>query len=276
MERPLLVVDAPFVLYRAYFALPDKVGRRALLGSVNQVLQVVAERDPRAVVMCFGPESAAYRVEAFPAYHAHRPPMPDDLAADWAEAPPMYEALGWYVMDGGDLEADDVMGTLAELEEGAGGSCFILTGDRDMFQCASERVHVLLQGRGQTVEVDPAGVEERYGIGPELVPDFIALRGDPSDGIPGAKGIGEKGAAELLRRHGSLEAVLDAAVREKPGVRRALLGAEDELRTFKDLATLRRADVAPPPDRATDRAGGAKAAEGLDMGRLAERLRNPA
>jgi 5'-3' exonuclease len=270
VARPLLVVDAPFVLYRAFFALPDKVNRRALLGSVNQVLQVVAERDPRAVVMCFGPESAAYRVQAFPAYHAHRPPMPDDLAADWAEAPAMYEALGWYVMDGGDLEADDVMGTLAELEPGP---VLILTGDRDMFQCANERVTVLLQGRGQTVEVDPAVVEERYGIPPALVPDFIALRGDPSDGIPGAKGIGEKGAAELLRRHGSLEAVLAAAVREKPGVRKAILGAEEELRTFKDLATLRRAGVSPPADRATDRTRGADAAEGLDMARLASRLR---
>ena len=273
MDRPLLVVDAPFVLYRAFFALPDKVAHRALLGSVNQVLGVVAERRPRAVVMCFGPESAAYRVEAFPPYHASRPQMPDDLAADWAEAPAFYEALGWYVMDGGDLEADDVMGTLAELEDGP---VLILTGDRDMFQCVNERVHVLLQGRGQTVEVDAAGVEERYGIGPALVPDFIALRGDPSDGIPGAKGIGEKGAAELLRRHGSLEAVLESAVREKPAVRRALIGSEDQLRMFKDLATLRRARVEPPPDRQTDPAGGAAAAEGLKMGRLAARLRDTA
>jgi 5'-3' exonuclease len=266
---PLLVVDAPFVLYRAFFALPDKVARRALLGSVNQVLQVVGERNPRAVVMCFGPESAAYRVEAFPAYHAHRPPMPDDLAADWAEAPALYEALGWHVMDGGDLEADDVMGTLAQLE---GGPVLILTGDRDMFQCATDQVHVLLQGRGQTVELDPAGVEERYGIPPALVPDFIALRGDPSDGIPGAKGIGEKGAAELLRRHGSLEAVLAAAVREKPAVRRALIGDEDRIRTFKDLALLRTADVARPPDRDTDRGSGAAAAKALGLDRLSARL----
>ena len=270
MAGPLLVVDAPFVLYRAFFALPDKVNHRALLGSVNQVLGVVTERDPRAVVMCFGPESAEYRVEAFPAYHAHRPPVPDDLAADWALAPELYEALGWYVRDGGDLEADDVMGTLAEREDGP---VLILTGDRDMFQCASDRVHVLLQGRQGTFEIGPAEVEERYGIGPELVPDFIALRGDPSDGIPGAKGIGEKGAAELLRRYGSLEGVIAAAVREKPSVRRALIGSEDEIRTFRDLATLRTAKVAPVSDRPTDRAGGADAAEKLGMNRLAARLR---
>jgi 5'-3' exonuclease len=273
MGAPLLVVDAPFVLYRAFFALPDKVARRALLGSVNQVLATVAERGPRAVVMCFGPESAAYRVEAFPPYHAHRPQMPDDLAADWARAPELYEALGWHVMDGGDLEADDVMGSLARAE---GGPVLILTGDRDMFQCVTDDVHVLLQGRGTTTEVDRAGVEERYGIGPELVPDFIALRGDPSDGIPGAKGIGEKSAADLLRRHGSLEGVLAAAVRERPGVRRALIGSEDELRVFKDLATLREVGVERPADRATDAAGGAAAAEALGLGGLASRLRDAA
>jgi DNA polymerase-1 len=122
------------------------------------------------------------------------------------------------------------------------------------------------------VELDPAGVEERYGIPPALVPDFIALRGDPSDGIPGAKGIGEKGAAELLRRHGSLEAVLAAAVREKPAVRRALIGDEDRIRTFKDLALLRTADVARPPDRDTDRGSGAAAAKALGLDRLSARL----
>ena len=100
-----------------------------------------------------------------------------------------------------------------------------MTGDRDMFQCASDRVTILYVrtgGRGAEA-VDPDEVRERYGVPPELVPDFIALRGDPSDGIPGAKGIGEKGAADLLKRHGSLEAALDGAIREtKPRVRTAL------------------------------------------------------
>jgi 5'-3' exonuclease len=273
VPRPLLVVDAPFVLYRAFFALPEAVGHRALLGSVNQVLGAVAERDPRAVAMCFGPESADYRVEAFPDYHAQRPPVPDDLAADWALAGDLYAALGWHVLDGGDLEADDVMGTLAAR---ADPPVLILTGDRDMFQCVTGDVRVLLQGRGGTVEVDEAEVERRYGIPPSLVPDFIALRGDPSDGIPGAKGIGEKTAAELLRRHGDLEGVLAAAVRERPGVRRALIGAEEQLRMFRDVATLRPADVRAPEDRPTDRAGGAAAAERLGMKGLAKRLRDGA
>ena len=119
----------------------------------------------------------------------------------------------------------------------------------------------------------PDEVRGRYGIAPELVPDFIALRGDPSDGIPGAKGIGEKTAAELLRRHGGLEAVIDGAIRERPAVRKALLGQADELRMFKDLATLRRVDLDLPGDAPTDREGGAAAAERLGMRRLAERLR---
>ena len=117
-----------------------------------------------------------------------------------------------------------------------------------------------------------AEVQERYGIPPTAVPDFIALRGDPSDGLPGAKGIGEKTAADILRRHGTLEAAIAGAVREKPAVRRALLEQADELRAFKDIATLRDAEVERPPDRPIDRAAGASAARALGMERLAKRL----
>ena len=151
-----------------------------------------------------------------------------------------------------------------------------MTGDRDMYQCAGERVTVLYvkTGGGKGAEeVGPAEVRERYGIDPELVPDFIALRGDPSDGLPGAKGVGPKTAAELLRRHGSLEAILDNAIREpRPKLRGALLDAREELLAFKDIATLRDAGVEPPPDRATDWAGAAAAARERGMNRLAERL----
>jgi DNA polymerase-1 len=279
--RPLLLADAPFQLYRAFYGLPDSItgadGRpvNALLGSVNQVLWCVERLDPRAVVMCFGLESAVYRETAYPPYHAQRPAMPDDLAHQWSLAPALYEALGWIVEDTDEFEADDVMGSLAAAEEAAGGRALILTGDRDMFQCATAGVHVLLQQRGKDGPEDlgPEEVVGRYGIEPALVPDFIALRGDPSDGIPGAKGIGEKTAAELLRRHGGLEAAIEGAIRERPAVRRALIEQGDELRMFKDLATLRRLDLAPPPDAPTDRTAGAEAAESLGMRRLAERLR---
>ena len=280
VSGPLLLTDAPALLYRAFYALPDTIkgadGRpvNALLGSVNATLQVIENHAPRAVVMCFGAESAAYRVEAYPPYHASRPAMPEDLAHQWALAAGLYEALGWTVGDADDLEADDLLGSLAAAEAAAGGTALILTGDRDMFQCASEQVKVLLQrtgGKGPEM-LGPEEVRERYGIAPEQVPDFIALRGDPSDGIPGAKGIGEKTAADLLQRHGSLDAAIAAAIREKPAVRRALLEQADELRMFKDLATLRAVELPRPADRQTDLQGGAAAAANLGMRALSERL----
>jgi DNA polymerase-1 len=281
---PLLLADAPHLLYRAFFALPDSIkdgdGRpvNALLGSVNQLLWCVDRYAPRAVVCCFGQESAHYRVEAYPSYHAHRPEMPDGLADQWERAPDLYEALGWRVMSHPELEADDLLHALAAAEAAAEGRALILTGDRDLFQCASERITVLLQRARQEGpdEMGPAEVEARYGVPPCAVPDFIALRGDPSDGLPGAKGIGEKTAAELLRRHGSLEAAIAGAIRERPAVRRALLDQADELVAFKDIATLRDADVERPPDAPTDRVRGAAAARALRMNRLAERLEGEA
>ena len=280
MPGPLLVTDAPHLLYRGFYALPDSITGKdgkpinALLGSVNQVLWCVERWVPRAVIMCFGQESADYRREAYPAYHAQRPDMPDGLEAQWQRAPAFYEALGWTVMTSEDLEADDLMGALCTVEEEAGGTALILTGDRDMFQCVTERVHVLLQRARQQGpdEMGPEEVRAFYGVSPEQVPDFIALRGDPSDGLPGAKGIGAKTAADLLQRKGDLEHVILGAIREKPAVRRALIEQADELRMFRDIATLRHVAVERPPDAPTDAAGGAAAAEALGMGRLAGRL----
>ncbi|MET0685708.1 MAG: 5'-3' exonuclease [Solirubrobacteraceae bacterium] len=281
MAGPLLLADTPHLLYRAFFALPDSItdgdgnAVNALLGSVNQLLWCEERFKPRAIVCCFGQESADYRTELYPPYHAHRPPMPDPLEHQWSRAPALYESLGWYVQAHDSLEADDLMYAYAKREVAKGGKAQILTGDRDMFQCAGGGITILLQQARQEgpTEMGPEEVEQRYGIPPEVVPDFIALRGDPSDGLPGAKGIGEKTAADLLRRHGSLEATIDAAIREKPAVRRALIEQADELRAFKDIATLRDADVDLPADRETDREGGAAAAEALGMNRLARRLR---
>ena len=277
MAGPLLLVDAPYLLYRAFFGLPGSIkgaeGRpvNALLGSTNTILAVAGEQEARAVVPCFGPDAAAYRVELYPAYHARRPPMPADLAHQWKLAPGLYEALGWCVRDHDSLEADDVMHAYALAESGP---VLILTGDRDMFQCVTDRVAVLLLGgRGKRgpERMGPAEVEARYGVGPVLVPDFIALRGDPSDGLPGMKGIGEKRAADILRRHGSLADALDAADRDGPE-RNILARARPELEAYRDIATLRPVDVEVPPDRATDRAGGAAAARELGMKGLAKRL----
>ena len=279
--QPLLAVDAPSMLFRAFYALPDSIkgadGRpvNALLGAANLILREVERHAPRAVVLCFGPDAAEYRVELFPDYHADRPELPDDLAPQFAASRRFFEAFGWTVTAHDSLEADDLLGSYARLEAEAGGVALLLTGDRDMFQCVGERVRVLYirtGGRGAEV-VTPDEVVSRYGVPPELVPDFIALRGDPSDGIPGAKGVGEKTAAELLRRHGSLEGVLEGAIRERrPALRSALLSAKDQLVDFKRIATLRDAGVERPPDRPTDLAGGAAVARELGMNRLAERL----
>jgi len=281
-SKPLLAVDAPSMLFRAFYALPDSIkgadGRpvNALLGAANLILREVEEHDPRAVVLCFGPDAADYRVELFDGYHAERPEVPDDLVPQFAASGDFFEAFGWTVTNHASLEADDLLGSYARGETKAGGTALLLTGDRDMFQCAGEGVTVLYVstgGKRGAEEVGPRQVRERYGVGPELVPDFIALRGDPSDGIPGAKGVGEKTAAELLGKHGSLEGVLDAAIRERrPALRTSLMDGREQLLAFKDIATLRDAGVRRPPDRPTDWAGAVEAARELGMNRLAERL----
>ena len=172
------------------------------------------------MVVCWGAEAAKYRTDLYPDYHAARPPVPDDLQRQFHRAPDLFEAFGWDSMTSDDLEADDLLGALAHAEAGAGGQALIMTGDRDMYQCAGERVSVvyLKQRSSGFEEVDPGEVVARYGIPPALVPDFIALRGDPSDGLPGAAGIGAKTAASLLQQHGSLEAVIAAADEQRPRI----------------------------------------------------------
>ncbi len=153
-----------------------------------------------------------------------------------------------------------------------------MTGDRDMYQCAGDRVSVvyLKQKSAGFEDVDPDEVVARYGIPPRLVPDFIALRGDPSDGLPGAPGIGPKTASELLVKHGSLEGAIAAADGERPRVAASLRDNADELRAYRAIATLRHVELERPPDRETDLAGGAAAARALGLNRLAERLESAA
>jgi DNA polymerase-1 len=280
--QPLLLIDLPYLLFRSFYGLPKSItdNRKrpvnALLGTANTVLAIVAEHDPRAVVFCMGPDASEYRLELYPAYHADRvDPLPEGLDWQFEEAPEFFEPFGWKTAYS-DMEADDLLHTFAASEERAGGQALILTGDRDLFQCASDSVKILrLRGGTRGAEVmGPAEVESLYGIPPALVPDFIALRGDPSDGLPGAKGIGEKTAAELLRRYGSLEGVIAGALRERsPRIRSALRDDADLLRDFKDIATLRRVKgVRRPPDRRTDFRRGAAAVRERGMNRLADRL----
>ena len=273
----------PWLLYRAFFSLPKSIvdgeGRpvNALLGTVNALLAAIEARPPRAVAACLGAEEAAYRVELYPGYHAHRDPMPPELADQWERAPGLLASLGWTVAGSEELEADDVMFSFAEVEREAGGRALLLTGDRDLFQAVGERVAILeLRKEGEPAEIGPDEVRERYGIDPGQVADFIALRGDPSDGLPGAPGIGAKTAAELLQRHGSLEkalrAVEDSPTRERPRTVAALRENAGLLRTFKEIATLVRVDVQRPGDRPTGYEAGAEVARELGMNRLADRL----
>lgn len=282
MPGPLLVVDGPFLLYRSFFALPDSIRNgdgqpvNALLGAINALLRIAADRDPRAIVICFGAEAAHYRVELYPEYHATRPPVPDTLQWQFHQAREMFAAFTWEVHDTDTLEADDLLGSLATVEAQAGGHTLIVTGDRDMYQCVSDHASVLYLKSGIIgfEEVDEREVKRRYGVTPDLVPDFIALRGDPSDGLPGAKGIGPKTAADLLRQHGSLEQVLLHADDQRPRIAAALREQADALRAFRAIATLVAVDVKRPPDRPTDLNGGARAAREHGMNRLAQRLEN--
>ncbi|MFN8150141.1 MAG: 5'-3' exonuclease [Solirubrobacterales bacterium] len=288
MAKPLLVVDTPSMLYRAFFALPKtikgfidgkKASVNALLGTANLVLREIEAHDPRAVVLCFGPDAADYRVELLPAYHADRPPMPDELGPQFAACRDLFPRFGWEIAESENLEADDILGSLADVETEAGGTTLVMTGDRDMFQTASDTVTVLYVSTGKQGGqlVDPAEVKKRYGVGPELVPDFIALRGDPSDGIPGGKGIGEKTAADLLKRHGSLDAVLDNAIREAtPRLRGTLTEQREELLEFREIARLQDAKVKRPPDGETDFSAAAQAARDYGMSGLADRLEKAA
>ena len=288
VEAPLLIADVPWLLYRAYFSLPKSIkgsdGKpvNALLGTVNALLAAIEWEAPRAVVACFGAEEARYRVKAYAPYHAHRDPMPEDLAAQWRVAPHLLASLGWHIADAGDLEADDAMGSYARAEAEAGGRGLLMTADRDLYQAVEERVAVLDLGKeGSYVALGPAQVVDRYGVTPQQVPDFIALRGDPSDGIPGAPGIGAKTAAALLQSHGTLEALLETAERQlaeanfgalRPRVASTLSENADLLRTFKQIATLVPIEVERPPNAPTDFTAGAAKARELGMKRLAERL----
>ncbi len=289
MSGPLLTADVPWLLYRSFFALPKSIkgtdGRpvNALLGTVNAILTLIdgvpAERVPRAVVACMGAEQAAYRVRLYEPYHAHREAMPPELAEQWERAPALLESLGWIHADSDELEADDVMFSYARAEERAGGEALLLTGDRDLYGAVTEHTSVVELRKGGTHGL--LGVEdvrERYGIGPELVPDLIALRGDPSDGLPGAPGIGAKTAAELLRAHGPLEDLIAAARAPlpdrslRPRVVSALRENAELLADFKSIATLQEIKVKRPKDTPTDFARGAAAAAEIGMRRLAERL----
>jgi DNA polymerase-1 len=209
--------------------------------------------------------------------------VPDALGWQFSVAGEFFAGFGWASLGSDELEADDLLGSLANVEAAAGGETLILTGDRDMYQCAGNRTRVLFLKSGTTgfETVDADEVVRRYGIEPALVPDFIALRGDPSDGLPGAPGIGPKTAAELLRRYGSLQAAIAAVGTpqapkldhgERPKLAAAIRDNAKELLAFREIAQLRPVALDRPADASTDLAGGAAAASRFGLGQLSRRL----
>ena len=270
--RPLLVVDGDSFAHRAYHALPKSI-RRAdggpaglLTGVGNLLLRLWEEEQPRAVVVCWDTLTVpTYRHVELPAYQSGRE-FDDDLLEQLDLAPTLVEAMGFAAAKADGYEADDFVAAAVAFEEARGGRALVASGDRDMFQLASERTTILQpqRGGGALARIGPAEVRERYGVEPAQVPDFIALRGDPSDRIPGARGVGEKTAADVLRQHGSLEAALAAG---------RFAAEADALRLYRRIATMDATAPLPPLDEQEPSwARGAALAAEWGLGRLAGRL----
>jgi DNA polymerase I len=273
MTAPLLVVDGDSFAHRAFHALPRSIRRsdgrpgNLLTGFTSMVLRLWEAERPRAIVVgwdtLFVP---TYRHELLPGYQAGREFDPE-LLEQLDVAPGLLEAAGIACGKAPGFEADDFLGAAVVAERARGGTALVATSDRDAFQLAADDVTILQPVRGvsEIARIGPAEVRERYGVEPAQVPDFIALRGDPSDKIPGARGVGAKTAASLLAQYGSLEAMLEAG----------RFAAEAEaLRMYRLVATFDAAAPLPPlPERGPDWAAGAEAAEALGLARVAARWR---
>jgi DNA polymerase-1 len=216
--RPLLAVDGDNLAHRAYHALPssikDGAGNQAnmVLGFANMLANVWDAERPRTVFVAFDfIGEPTYRHELLPEYQSGRD-FPPVLTSQLDRLPELVSALGFRWAKAPGYEADDFLGAAVQAEEERGGETLVLTNDRDLFQLASPLTTILRPRTGMKdlQRVGPAEVEEIYGVPPDLVPDFVALRGDPSDRIPGAKGVGPGRAAAVLKKHGSLDAALES------------------------------------------------------------------
>ncbi|HVN62600.1 MAG TPA: 5'-3' exonuclease [Gaiellaceae bacterium] len=269
MTGPLLAVDGDSFAHRAYHGLPKTTrsarGRPAgaLTGFGIMLLRLWEAERPAAVVVGWDSlGSPTYRNEEFPAYQSGRE-FDAELLEQLDLLPDLPRALGFASAKAPGYEADDF---LAAAVASTGAPVLVATSDRDAYQLASERVTILqpVKGGEPPARIGPAEVRERYGVDPAQVPDFIALRGDPSDKLPGARGVGAKRAADVLAQYGSLEAALEAG----------RFGAEaDALRLYRRLATLDASAPLPPLEGQSPHfAEGAAFARGLGLTRLAERI----
>ena len=250
MNAPLLAIDGDSLAHRAFHALPKSIlggdGKPAnmIVGFANIVLSLWESERPRAVFVGFDTLTApTYRHELLPGYQSGRE-FPPELTDQLDRLPELVESLGFAWGKAPGFEADDFLAAAAAVEEAAGGRVLVVTSDRDMCQLASERTTILMPTRGvrELARVGPAEVRERFGVEPTQIPDFIALRGDTSDKIPGAAGVDHGRAASLLKRYGSLEACLESGGFPKHA---------DELRAYRRIATLDASAPLPPLDDQT-------------------------
>lgn len=234
--RPLLVIDGDSFAHRAYHALPKTVrraggkGAGAIVGFANYLLRFLDAEKPRAVVVGWDTlDVPNWRAQEFATYQGGRE-FDDEIVEQLSVLPELVAAFGFVNGKDGGFEADDFLAAAVALEEKRGGSALVASGDRDAFQLASERTTILHPVKGgEMARIGPAEVRERYGVEPRQVPDFIALRGDPSDKIPGARGVGPATAASLLKRYPDLESMI--ADNRFPT-------QADDLRLYKRLATM--------------------------------------
>ena len=240
MSAPLLVLDGDSLAHRAYHALPKSINNNAVVGFTNFVLRLWEMEEPRAVVVGWDTLTApTYRHEALEVYQSGRE-FDDSLLRQLDLLPELVAALGFAYGKAPGYEADDFLAAAVRSEEKRrGGRSVVVTSDRDSFQLVSDKTTVVTPVRGvsELARIGPAEVRERYGVEPAQVPDFIALRGDPSDRIPGAKGVGPKTAATILKQYGSLDAALDAG--RFPQQR-------EELLLYRRIATLDASAPLPP------------------------------
>ena len=243
----LFLLDGSSLAYRAFFALPDSISTRegfptnAIYGLSQMLMKIVSEYEPCSIIVAWDAREKTFRHEEFEEYKAQRPSMPDLLSQQWGRLPELMEAFGVPNLMMAGYEADDILGTLAEEAKRQGVKSMLVTGDRDSLQVVDDDIWVMATGRGVTdVKIyTPQAVVERFGITPACIPDFIGLKGDTSDNIPGVPGIGEKTAAQLLQQFGSLEAMYERLDEIKSEKRRELLREhEDVARLSKRLATM--------------------------------------
>lgn len=243
----LFLLDGSSLAFRAFFALPESITTQAgqptnaLFGLSQMLLKVVSEYRPSCIVCAWDAREKTFRDELYEQYKAQRPHMPDGLSAQWALLPELMEGFGITNLVKPGYEADDILGTLAEEAKRQGIGSIVVTGDRDAMQVVDEDIWVMSTGRGVTdVKIyTPAAVLERFGVTPAQIPDYIGLKGDSSDNIPGVPGVGEKTAAQLLQQFGSIDELYARLDEVKSEKRRALLKEHEQAaRLSLQLATM--------------------------------------